>query len=641
MQESCPKSTYLPILITLLLPLFSLFYLQTTHAQNPILSLDYFSLVQQKVSSYIYYPAEAQTNGWQGTVKLKLTLSKDGTVNIIDVIESSGYTLLDDSAILAVTNASPFPFPSDYTGQEEIEIVLPIRFEPEGTETSSTLSETIDKIRDNGKDSTQEIQPPPLEQPPLIKESEAEKPVSDKLKKEKFNMKDNRQITNDTGIKELFDIAKKRSHPLKIAESQITLAKIKIEEPLRNLFPNLGLEYSSSKGESITDPVRRKSYGLKAQHTLFDSGQRNYALKREKINVEVAQENYNTVKNEIVFELLKNYYVHQKEKTTLTLLSESQKKFEDYFNTGIMLKQGNLITQIEFLKIQNIYNKVEAEIVAQQSRYNLSIANLKKVIDIEPEEELPAFSTIEFKEDIIFDSENALISEYIKKGLKLRPEIASYEKTKEATELGYKTAKVENRPKFIMESFWGKSGEALGEQPLDLLNTFQIFGKVVWLWGGSSFETGVNREKTVPTAFTPVSQTTSADTLSLKFSLLDKLRYYAETQEGKVAMKQVDDEITKLKKDIAWDVQEGFFSYTEAQKRVGSVKKELETYLKEFELKEELLKASELELSDLMETRLRVLEIEQSLLKAKLDMYLGIITLEKATGFNLDLIKEL
>jgi TonB family protein len=560
---------------------------------------EYFATLSRILNSFLFYPQEARKQKIEGKVGVKFIINQMGRVKKAEILQSSGNPLLDKAALLTLQKAQPYPSPR-LVGKGELEVTLPIQFKYKPTELAGLLL-TLGE---------EEKAPP--------------KPSELEIKKD--------------DIRELFELAEKNSYPLKIAKDQIDLAKIKVKETIRNLFPALGIEYTQTEGETLTDTYKSRSYGIKVQHILYDSKQRTNSLRREKINVEVAEENYKKERDKLLFELLKNYYIFHKEKQALSLLENSQENFDNYFNLGITLKEGKLITQIEFLKIQNIYNKMRAELVAQKSRYTLSVANLKKVAGIEPEEPLPQLSLVEFKEDIILDD---FISDYIKKGLTLRSEIKLWEKSIEATALGYEVAKVENRPKFLLESFWGRSGEAFGHQSLDLAETWNIIGKVVWLFGGSSFETSLTKEKATPTEFAQVSYKTEADTLSLKMNLLDKLRYYTETQEGKVALKQAQDEFIKIKKDIAWEVQEGFFTYTEARRRIESVKKELETHLKELELKRELFKAGEIGLSDVMHTELRTLEAQLSLLKAKLDMYLGIITLDKATGFNLNLIEKL
>jgi protein TonB len=73
------------------------------------------------------YPEEARRGGQEGLVVLSVEVLKDGSVGRIEIITSSGYPLLDDSAIRAVKR---WQFtPATVNGQPtESTIKIPIRF---------------------------------------------------------------------------------------------------------------------------------------------------------------------------------------------------------------------------------------------------------------------------------------------------------------------------------------------------------------------------------------------------------------------------------------------------------------------------------------------------------------------------------
>jgi|GEM_PF-5767641 len=590
---------------------------------------EFFSMVKKKISFYYFYPQKARENNWQGVVWIKVKIDREGKIKNIKILRSSGYAILDNTAQWLVKSSAPYPPPEEIT-TPQVSFIIPVEFKIEKRERIETIKKELEKLsyrkriirvpaklRKKGKETSLKKSPQVASQEIKIEEAKISLPPQ---------------------LSTLFEIAQNNSYPLKITKDQIKLAKRKIKEIKREFFPYAGIEYSSTEGETITDTYESKSYGIRLQHILYDNGQRKFSLKREHLNLEVAEQNYKKAYNELLFEVLKAYYYYQREKQTWEEIKKTNERFEAFFDLGKTLKENRLITQVEFLRIQSLYNQLKAKFIAQEGRYKLSIANLKKVLGIGPEEKLPSLSLISFKEDIKVEE---LLSEYIKKSLKFRPEVILWEKSVEATDLAYKITRLENRPKLILESFWGRSGEAYGYQSLDLADTWSVVGKVVWLFGGSSFETSLAKEKTVPTEITEVSTKTEADVYSFKFNILDKMKYLTEVLEGKVALKQAKDELTKLKKDIIWEIQEGFFTYKEARKRIESIKKEKETFLKELEIKKELFQAGETTLSDIMHTELNRLGAEISLLKAKLDMYLGLIQLDKAAGFALNIVEKL
>ncbi|MCG6533126.1 MAG: energy transducer TonB [Syntrophales bacterium LBB04] len=74
-----------------------------------------------------YYPASAREQGWQGTALLKVLVLKNGTVGSLEIKRSSGYSLLDRSALKAVKDWKFIPAQKD--GQPiEMGVEIPVTF---------------------------------------------------------------------------------------------------------------------------------------------------------------------------------------------------------------------------------------------------------------------------------------------------------------------------------------------------------------------------------------------------------------------------------------------------------------------------------------------------------------------------------
>ncbi|QDU58276.1 energy transducer TonB [Aeoliella mucimassa] len=75
------------------------------------------------------YPQEAAQSGWSGRVTLRLHIAADGSVSLVDVVDSSGHELLDKSAIDAVQQWTFHPAQRDGEPVESTAI-LPVSFLP-------------------------------------------------------------------------------------------------------------------------------------------------------------------------------------------------------------------------------------------------------------------------------------------------------------------------------------------------------------------------------------------------------------------------------------------------------------------------------------------------------------------------------
>jgi protein TonB len=83
-----------------------------------------FSYIRDLINRKLTYPLTARQRGWEGKVKVSFTISRDGFVKDITIIESSGIEVLDRNAVKAVKNASPYPRPP-----VAAQIIIPIKYE--------------------------------------------------------------------------------------------------------------------------------------------------------------------------------------------------------------------------------------------------------------------------------------------------------------------------------------------------------------------------------------------------------------------------------------------------------------------------------------------------------------------------------
>ncbi|NGZ04866.1 MAG: energy transducer TonB [Magnetococcales bacterium] len=75
----------------------------------------YFARLKERVQQGWIYPAEAKRAGLSGTLSLRFTIERNGMITDIRVLNSSGVPILDEAALQAVRNLSPFlPLPEDW-----------------------------------------------------------------------------------------------------------------------------------------------------------------------------------------------------------------------------------------------------------------------------------------------------------------------------------------------------------------------------------------------------------------------------------------------------------------------------------------------------------------------------------------------
>jgi protein TonB len=72
----------------------------------------YFTRIKRQIELTWNYPNEAQRKGITGELTLRFQISRDGNLMNVRLINSSGYSVLDEAALQAVKSAAPYyPFP--------------------------------------------------------------------------------------------------------------------------------------------------------------------------------------------------------------------------------------------------------------------------------------------------------------------------------------------------------------------------------------------------------------------------------------------------------------------------------------------------------------------------------------------------
>jgi protein TonB len=73
------------------------------------------------------YPAEAKEQGLEGTVKIKVQVSADGSVTGASIVKSSGHSILDDSVLANVNDCNFEPAEKDGVPIAS-KVIIPVRF---------------------------------------------------------------------------------------------------------------------------------------------------------------------------------------------------------------------------------------------------------------------------------------------------------------------------------------------------------------------------------------------------------------------------------------------------------------------------------------------------------------------------------
>ncbi len=70
--------------------------------------MSYNRWLKLKIESILKYPELAAASGYQGTLYIKFDINKDGSLGGLEILQPSGFKILDDEALRAIRAAAPF-----------------------------------------------------------------------------------------------------------------------------------------------------------------------------------------------------------------------------------------------------------------------------------------------------------------------------------------------------------------------------------------------------------------------------------------------------------------------------------------------------------------------------------------------------
>lgn len=84
------------------------------------------SLMRAALDRYFVYPAVARRYGWEGRVGVALSVDREGRLNGLRVVHSSGYPILDQDAILTLKRVGVIPQARAWLAGKSYDTELPV-----------------------------------------------------------------------------------------------------------------------------------------------------------------------------------------------------------------------------------------------------------------------------------------------------------------------------------------------------------------------------------------------------------------------------------------------------------------------------------------------------------------------------------
>lgn len=550
-----------------------------------------------------------------GIVKLRLCITREGTLKDIWVSESSGQKTLDDLATSSIEKVFPFiPFPAQIE-EPELWIDMPLVI---SKEKRSFLPLALP----SGAPSAPALTP-------LAAPTAAPSPTSP-VEPASFAKT---QVVSASKLEEYIRIGLVNHQPTRVAREQVDLARLKINEAQRAFYPVVTGEYKTTEGKTITDPYESISYGLQAEQLLLGINQVRATLRREQIGLEMARKNYDKLKNDVRYEVAKSYYELVSQAMILKHWQEALEDIKPEIELLERLYEAGLAIAADFENAQSQHKLILYQVVSAESNVSLAKLALLQAMNLDPSQleqlEVPA------KFDFAAGDLGVEFSKCVDVALRSRPEIELWQTAGKSAKINELIAKRENQPKFSMVTSYGRSGEAYARETLDMVDEWSLMGRLSWLWGPSSMEFSRTEDRVAAKQVTDTTFKTRASTSDFKFSLLDRLNYYTAKKEAKITYQQAVNELNEAKKKILYEVREAYFAYKKALAGIKTSLNRVEFRQNEFKVVKARAEVGEGSSIELLESKMNLANEKAAYLRSLGEYYLAIAALDKASGYQL------
>ena len=297
-----------------------------------------------------------------------------------------------------------------------------------------------------------------------------------------------------------------------------------------------------------------------------------------------------------------------------------------------------IISQLEALNIESLYNQANYLNLESESEYELSRLTLEQKMNIEDSMDFEIDTNL--KEKVI----DVNMKDCLKTALLNRSEIKIAFMTVDSSRFGKLVAQAKMFPKIDLMGRIGKSAERYaGENTMDVggsggkpdPTTDWFFGaEFSWLLGGNtlSYNTSkrIDLSRTINTFYGGQVYVQN----EFKMGILDNLKAYSDQKEADIVYQKSLNELNETKQKITQEVKEAFYTYKKSTIQLGAAKSKLNFEDRESQILNYKRSMGETETSELMSALLRKTQSDIGYLEALSNLNFAVVALTKAVGIE-------
>ncbi len=413
--------------------------------------------------------------------------------------------------------------------------------------------------------------------------------------------------------------------PSKIAQEEVLLARMKIGDAKRALFPKAKLRWKETSGTTTGEDFKGREYALELQQNIYAGGKYRITYNQARVNLAVARKNYEKTKEEFTFELTQAYYNFVFAKQKMKNKEELLKKTKELLGIGEKQYTAQALTLSEVLEIRS--QNAEVLFQKQQILNDLDLARLAlaQLLSLPYNTKLDVVDMPEPVE-LELDQENLIQVAYKNR--------RDYQVKKLLVLFNKYALEIAERNEGVNVEITGSAGqhdEYFVSEKIDLQDEYYVGLKVSKPLGAHLLEfNGVTQDKVPQVGQTTATQFNSEE-LALK---LWEQKTATTITEANINYHKALSELENSKRSLLHDMQSSLYSVLEARSKMRNERSSVQLGLEELRSTRAKQQMDQATIVQLMRAEAKAWNGKTDLISAEADYYISIGRLNKDLGVH-------
>jgi len=409
-----------------------------------------------------------------------------------------------------------------------------------------------------------------------------------------------------------------------LAEEQARLARVRIEEAQRALYPTASLKWVETSGEAglTTADFTGREFTAEAQQLIFDGGRAIALLRQAEVNYEITQATYDRILADTRFEITEAYYNLARLKHDVSAYRDTVQRMEQDLERNRRRFDLGLNRPLDLFSVESLYRDLVNRKSAVERDRALAHLALAQTMSLSPTE------TVDIDGSLAYEEMDVDLESAVQIALANRSEIEVGELLVAFNRYGKDAAESLDKFQVNLTGSLGKRTEVFEVEDENLQTEWFLGLNVSHPWGKNT----ISSESILQDRAPAVGQFTSTKFQShtLRISLFDRLK--SATIEASIRLDEAIDELERTKRVVTYEAQQAFYDYRRALDQVEGTALDVALAEESEKVVRAQVVLDEARIQDLFDTTSRFLQVKTTYLEALANYHIAAASLNRAVG---------